>query len=240
MSRSKWRNRYSYQDVLNFASTHVILLFYIHLLFVLGACNGRGKCVRIKDIAASDFNNTYQLWDADVTMGCDCDPGFRGPDCSKTRCKIGADPLYYDDEPNIRVSNFTFVIWNVDKLNTVALDVIDTSTNISRTIRTSKWYGNYSITFFDAYGQQWETEAIDIHGDCDSITDALESLPNNVIPKGSVRCSLDYPTKGSYISDDTTSPDITVQKYIYGMVRFSCFFCTFSSMTNSLFPFSHE
>ena len=182
-------------------------------------CYGRGKCLRIKDIAMRDYNNTYQLWDADVTMGCECDPGFSGPDCSKTRCKIGADPLYHDDEQNIRVSNFTFVIWNVDRLNTAALDVL--GANESFTVRTNKWYGNYSIMFYDAFGQVWETQAIDIHGDCNDITDALEGLPSRVIPTGSVRCSLDKPTKGSYVSDDTTSPDSTVQKFVYGMVRLS-------------------
>ena len=203
-------------------SKYVIISLFACVLYFVGACNGRGKCVRIKDIAASDYNNTYQLWDADVTMGCDCDPGFRGPDCSKTRCKIGADPLYFDDEPNIRMSNFTFVIWNVDKLNTAALDVLDIN-NDTLTVRTNKWYGNYSLIFYDAFGQKWETEAIDIHGDCDNITDALEGLPNDVIPKGSVRCSLDKPTKGSYIPDDTTSPDSTVQKFVHGMVSFCAF-----------------
>ena len=148
-------------------------------------------------------------------MGCDCDPGFGGPDCSKMRCKIGADPLYHDDEANIRVSNFTFVIWNVDKL-TSSLDVLSTNGNV--TVRTNRWYGNYSLVFYDAYEERWETEAIDIHGDCDDITDAIEGLPNKVIPKGSVRCSLDKPTFGSYISDDTTSAYTTAQKFVFGMV----------------------
>merc|ERR1719498_700332 len=32
-----------------------------------------------------------------MTMGCKCDPGYSGADCSGRMCKYGIDPLYVDD-----------------------------------------------------------------------------------------------------------------------------------------------
>lgn len=40
---------------------------------------------------------SYDLWDADKTMGCKCDPGFYGADCSLKKCAYGLDPLYFDN-----------------------------------------------------------------------------------------------------------------------------------------------
>lgn len=106
-------------------------------------------------------------------MGCKCDGGFTGPDCSQKICKYGADPLYYDDYQNIRYANFTYQIYTL------------ASTTIT---------GNYSLVFVDRTGEDWQTGPIDIAATCDAVTAALESLPNNVIPKNSVRCFQDYGT----------------------------------------------
>jgi hypothetical protein len=46
------------------------------------SCSGNGVCKSKAQLAASDNANVYRLWDKDVTMGCVCDPGFSGPDCS--------------------------------------------------------------------------------------------------------------------------------------------------------------
>ena len=49
--------------------------------------------------AAKEYNGwslnhttTYTSWDADSTVGCFCDPGYSGYDCSKKLCDFGVDP----------------------------------------------------------------------------------------------------------------------------------------------------
>lgn len=130
-------------------------------------CNGHGTCETIQNLANSEWGNIYELWDKDTTMGCLCDGGYTGPDCSEKVCKYGVDPLYADDYQNVRYANFTYQIY---------------------TQQNATLYGNYSIKFTDRTGEDWETDAIDINANCDDITNALEALPNNVIPAGSVLC----------------------------------------------------
>jgi len=172
-----------------------------------GFCSGHGMCSTVKEIARFDSNNTYALWDEYSTMGCICDPGYDGPDCSEMKCKFGADPLYYDDKQNIRYSNYTFVLWNIDK---EAADA-----DLGRD-KNSAWKGNFSIVFYDYNGQDWHTSPIDIKATCDDITNALEALPNNVIAAGSVLCSLDTPSFGSYVSDTglTTGTNTATQPFM--------------------------
>ena len=78
-------------------------------------CSGHGTCETIKELAedkedgdlAEDSltaigmgdlsgvgNLKYELWDKTLTMGCKCDPGFTGPDCSLKLCRYGVDPLF--------------------------------------------------------------------------------------------------------------------------------------------------
>jgi hypothetical protein len=61
-------------------------------------CNSRGTCMTLRD-AAREYNGwslnhstTYTAWDADTTVGCFCDPGYAGYDCSKKLCDYGVDP----------------------------------------------------------------------------------------------------------------------------------------------------
>ncbi|GMH69020.1 hypothetical protein TrVE_jg6965 [Triparma verrucosa] len=72
-------------------------------------CNGRGIC-QTESALASSAGATYgpdvkategtphgttvrRTWDHDKAMGCKCDLGFRGPDCSLQECPSGADIL---------------------------------------------------------------------------------------------------------------------------------------------------
>ncbi|EEY62815.1 uncharacterized protein PITG_15241 [Phytophthora infestans T30-4] len=63
------------------------------------ACSGNGRCISMRDAATlQDDRNflvstTYSLWDADKIMGCQCDPGFSGFDCSQRECPKGDNPL---------------------------------------------------------------------------------------------------------------------------------------------------
>lgn len=160
-----------------------------------GVCSGHGTCESVKEIAARDFNNVYSLWDEDATMGCVCDGGYAGADCSERVCKFGADPLYYDDAQNVRFSNFTYQFYTLD--DGITLE------------------GNYSLVFYDAHGEDWQTAALNWNATCETVTAALEELPNNAVPAGTVRCFK------SDVTTDGTSPgqDATVEP-IYDSVMY--------------------
>lgn len=100
-------------------------------------------------------------------MGCLCDGGYTGPDCSQKYCKFGVDPLYFSGHANIRYANFTYEIYTKEAV----------------TIR-----GNYTLQFVDHTGESWETNPISISATCDDLTNAIEALPNSVFPTNSVKC----------------------------------------------------
>ena len=125
----------------------------------------------------------YGLWDEDTTMGCVCDPGYKGADCSLKECKSGVDPLYHGDYNTVRYPSFTYLIYS--------------STG------NSGLTGNYSLTFYDWHGQAWYTDPIDSAATCLTVIKALEKLPNGVVPLGTVRCSGSF-TLPSVVSIDST------------------------------------
>ncbi|POM74652.1 hypothetical protein PHPALM_8358 [Phytophthora palmivora] len=63
-------------------------------------CNGRGICLTLAAIidgsplnAGGTKPSDYTAWDAIKQMGCYCDQGYRGPDCSLKECPSGEDVL---------------------------------------------------------------------------------------------------------------------------------------------------
>lgn len=54
--------------------------------FVMDAVSGT-------DIAGTTYDSAF---DAELSYGCKCDSGFRGPDCSQRECPSGGDPLNGD------------------------------------------------------------------------------------------------------------------------------------------------
>lgn len=135
-----------------------------------GVCSGHGTCETISTLAANDGLNIYKLWDEKSTMGCQCDGGYAGADCSERICKFGDDPLYSDDYNTVRFANFTYQFYTESQAETNSVT------------------GNYSLIFIDHTGEDWWTDAIPINSNCDQLTDLLEDLPNNIVPKNSVRC----------------------------------------------------
>merc|ERR1712227_1028067 len=134
-------------------------------------CSGHGTCHSIKDIAAMDWDNVYQLWDKDMTMGCVCDPQYTGADCSLRQCKYGIDPLYTNNYNTANLPAWTY------KLGPTTGDL----------------YGTYAIKFYDVFDEDYVTEPITYTATgadaCTSIETALEALPNSIVPQGSVACS---------------------------------------------------
>jgi hypothetical protein len=61
-------------------------------------CSKHGICLAQKTIVLQGpHTKTYaNAWDADKNMGCLCDLGYRGPDCSLKECPSGSDVLLGD------------------------------------------------------------------------------------------------------------------------------------------------
>jgi len=175
------------------------------------SCSGHGVCKTKHQLAFADNYNVYKLWDKDSTMGCDCDPGYFGADCSLRQCKYGVDPLYLDDsalpiysefnlatlrtithgltETGVSALQFTDGTWQVAKAGTLGSVVSSNSGYLNA--------GHWAIRFYDSFGEDWLTEPIEAMASCAIVVDALENLPNNVIPKGSVKCSWADSTSGN-------------------------------------------
>jgi hypothetical protein len=145
------------------------------------SCSGHGVCKTISQLANSDYENIYKLWDRDSTMGCECDKGYSGPDCSERLCKFGVDPLYLDDATTAKYSIFDVA-------------VLTTSSETDE----SKWFsngetdnkeGHWALRFYDAHEEDWVTTPIVANAGCEEVVTALETLPNDVIPGGSIECT---------------------------------------------------
>jgi len=138
------------------------------------SCSGHGVCKSARQLAAADHGNIYKLWDKLSTMGCECDTGFGGPDCSEKMCKYGVDPLYLDD-----ISTIKYPVWSFATLKTGTTAFHDSQDG------TAYW----AIRFFDSHGEDWLTNPIVAGATCNQVMKELYSIPNNVIPWDSLRCT---------------------------------------------------
>eukprot|EP01042_Synura_sphagnicola_P001586 gene1586-1841_t len=97
---------------------------------------------------------------------------------TKRVCKYGIDPLYLDDSATIKYATYDFA-------------VLTTSSTIDFTDGTpSKGQAYFAIRFYDAQGEDWITTKIPTGASCATVVEILEALPNNVIPSGSLYCTL--------------------------------------------------
>jgi len=141
------------------------------------SCSGHGVCKSVSQLAGADNGNVYKLWNKDATMGCECDSGYFGPDCSERHCKVGVDPLYLDDSSTVKYSIFDFAT-----LTTAATADFDDG-------HPQQGTGYWAIRFFDHTGEDWVTQKIAAGASCTVVKDALYAIPNNVIPAGSLFCT---------------------------------------------------
>lgn len=155
------------------------------------SCSGHGMCKTIESLAKYDGDNIYKLWDRKSTMGCDCDPGYGGPDCSEILCKSDIDPLYYDDTATVKYSIFNFAtLTSCTSVGGVPCSLFNASTLIFTDGTTPGNNGYWAIRFYDRFGEDWLTPPIQAGAQCAEVLAALESLPNNVIPKGETLCTM--------------------------------------------------
>jgi len=110
-------------------------------------------------------------------MGCECDAGYYGPDCSLRDCKFGVDPLYEDDILSAKVGVYNFAVLTTGS-------GFKGGDDSSSTASDAKW----AIRFFDYFGDDWLTAAIPAEASCAEVVAALEALPPRVIPVGTLDC----------------------------------------------------
>ncbi|KAK1942072.1 Tenascin [Phytophthora citrophthora] len=162
-------------------------------------CSGHGTCEYIEELASDTHNRriggqsglTYELWDQEKIMGCVCDGGFEGHDCSLRTCPKGDDPLTGSASQN-------------EMVQAIVLD---------------RAGGEGYLTYHDPYGNIYTTETIKFAGSgaspgttfvaaddattCKSIQTALRRLPNNVLNGVSVvSAAIFY----SFTRTDPTDP----------------------------------
>lgn len=160
------------------------------------SCSGHGVCKTIRQLADANYSNVYELWDKDTTMGCECDAGFSGPDCSERLCKYDIDPLYFDDTSTTKTAVFDFAI--VSNSTSMVTGFQD-GRNIANT-------GTWAIVFYDMHGQKWQTSPLPKGATCTQVLDALKALPNNVIPgMDSTYCTLTSNTNVDPVSSPWTT-----------------------------------
>jgi len=117
-------------------------------------------------------------------MGCYCDKGYYGPDCSLKRCKYGIDPLYLDDSSTVKYSIYDFAV-----LTTKQDNALSTGNPIFTDGLSAAGQGYFSIRFYDAFGEDWLTQPIVAGANCATVIAALEAIPNDVIPPGQTWCT---------------------------------------------------
>lgn len=128
-------------------------------------CSEKGHCVSI-----GSEHSGYAAWDAGKIMVCKCDAGFSGPDCSGRMCPTGDDPLTTGQVAEVHRVQF-----------------VDASTAIAS--------GQFSLTYTDSNQREFTTWAIDIATATRyTVTEALQALPNSVIPSVTV-------TEGGALTD---------------------------------------
>lgn len=121
-------------------------------------CSGHGVCQLMEDA-----NSGYALWDKDMIQVCSCDNGWSGIDCASRSCKLGDDPL---------TSANAAGTLEVDEIQTWAL-VLSGAKHAS---------SDFVIGYTDWRGEVWWTHAIAHPPTAISVQEALQALPNNVIP----------------------------------------------------------
>ena len=122
------------------------------------------------------MKNWYKLWDRHMSVGCMCDKGYFGGDCSQKMCDYGIDPLYFDDSSTTKWSAFHIAIMTTAP----TIDMISD--------KATKGPASWALVYYDIFEEDWVTESFPLGASCNSIIMALQNLPNNAVPANALSC----------------------------------------------------
>jgi len=124
-------------------------------------CSGHGQCMYIDEMGENTrqdqledyaflyhtegngaFDIRYDGWDDKASMGCVCDAGYEGLDCSSMRCPRGDDPLTKQDGNGDA---------QVAEIQTIT---------IAAGLGNDALSGSYTLTYTDLYGSKWTTRPL--------------------------------------------------------------------------------
>jgi hypothetical protein len=139
-------------------------------------CSGHGSCHTLRRIADLDYHGTYDLWDKNLLVGCVCDKGYFGADCSQRACPYGLDPLYLDDVGTIQIPSYFLTVLTTS-------DYFDFTDGFAQPSA-----GTYRLKLYDKHGQGYLTSPIRAGATCADIVAAMENAPGGMIPRGQTNC----------------------------------------------------
>jgi len=123
------------------------------------SCSGHGTCEYISEIAkdttiqyGSYDDRGYDLWDAKKTRFCKCDAYWGGVDCSQRMCPRGNDPLTKMTADGMGANTA-----EVQEVQTVTIRPQLLKNNHGAYIALG---GDFTLTYTDAYNQEWTTRPI--------------------------------------------------------------------------------
>ncbi|KAL4093706.1 hypothetical protein PRIC1_011138 [Phytophthora ramorum] len=118
-------------------------------------CNGHGQCMTIQQLSLEadadspslrfDYGtdpNNIQTFDRDSVLGCKCDPGYEGYDCSKRSCTKGDDPVTTDQLDEIQVLKCTATggVFRLQYRTSTSVDIpFDAASSALRDILTTSF-----------------------------------------------------------------------------------------------------
>jgi hypothetical protein len=92
-------------------------------------------------------------------MGCECDHGYQGADCSERQCKFGIDPVYSDDSATVRFPTWDFGVFTT--YNGVS--------DFTNGVGGSFGIGHWAIRFHDNFGENELTASIKAGAACSEV-----------------------------------------------------------------------
>ena len=111
----------------------------------------------------------YDLWDADMNRACKCDPFFTGPTCEQRICPVGQDPLCHDNTKGFlklddkSQGDYQALDLSYTIRGTTPIPQKNEKQSVYLETARGSLSGTFTLTFTDAFLQQWTTQAIHVN-----------------------------------------------------------------------------
>jgi len=152
-------------------------------------CSGHGTCEFSSELATegqlfevssrtpthirSTNDRSYGVWDQHSTRACVCDPYWHGNDCSLRMCPKGDDPLTKSVKNKIGA--------NAEQRNEIQTVTITAANSF---FDNKGEYvglgGTFTLTYTDAYGQEWTTRPIRVKTQLTGATLTVDATNNKI------------------------------------------------------------